>query len=147
MQKQTVVREAVLEDCSSLTELAWQLGHQAKGEQIKTRLLDLLRRDGHKVLVAEVGGKVAGWVHAFINRPLHKDTTVEIAGLVIDQSYRRMGIGRKLLDAVEEWAKNQGCDQVTLASNITREGAHQFYQAVGYQRTKTQYIFRKELPK
>ncbi|NLM37332.1 MAG: GNAT family N-acetyltransferase [Firmicutes bacterium] len=147
MQSRPVIREAVPEDCPSLTKLAGQLGYQAELSQMKPRLLDLFRRDEHKVLVAEVDGEIAGWVHAFLNRPLHKDTTVEIAGLVVDQKYRRMGIGKRLLDAAEEWAKDRGCNQVTLVSNITREAAHQFYQAAGYQRTKTQYAFKKELNK
>ncbi|HHT06208.1 MAG TPA: GNAT family N-acetyltransferase [Hydrogenispora sp.] len=147
MQKKIVVREAVQEDYSSLTRLAWQLGHQAESSQISTRLLDLLQRDDHKVLVAQVDGEIAGWVHAFLNRPLHKDTVVDIAGLVVDENHRKMGIGRRLLEAVEDWAKNQGCEQVTLSSNITREGAHKFYQNIGYQRAKTQYTFMKELLK
>ena len=147
MQKKTVVREAVREDYQSLTRLVGQLGHKAESSQIRTRLLDLLKRDDHKILVAEVDGEIAGWVHAFVNRPLHKDTVVEIGGLVVDENYRKMGIGRRLLDVVEDWAKNQDCDQVALSSNIAREGAHIFYQAIGYQRTKTQYTFKKELLK
>lgn len=147
MQTKIVVREAVLDDYSSLTELAWQLGHKEEAGRIRTRLLDLLKRDDHRILVAEVDGKIAGWVHAFLNRPLHKVTVVEIAGLVVDQNYRKMGIGRRLLDTAEDWAKTQGCDQVTLCSNITREGAHQFYQTIGYKLTKTQYTFKKELSK
>lgn len=142
-----MVREAVLEDSLALTKLAWQLGHQAEAGQVRARLFDLLNRDDHKVFVAEVDGELRGWVHAFINRPLHKDTAVEIAGLVVDQNCRKMGIGRRLLDTTEDWAKTQGCDQVTLSSSLAREGAHKFYQAIGYQLTKTQYTFKKELLK
>lgn len=143
--KKIVVREAVLADDDALTKLAWQLGHQAEVGQIRNRLLDLLQRDDHRVFVAEVDGIIAGWVHAFLYRPLHKDTVVEVAGLVVDEGYRKLGIGRRLLDATEEWAKTQGCCRITLASNIARKEAHQFYQAIGYALHKTQYTFNKEL--
>jgi len=147
LPKRIIVREAVPEDYLSLTELAWQLGHQAESERLKTRLVDLLNRDDHKLFVAETGGKVAGWVHAFLYRPLHKECVVEIAGLVVDEKYRKMGIGRRLLAVTEDWARTQDCTRLSLCSNVKREEAHKFYQALGYQRTKTQYTFTKELTK
>ena len=76
-----------------------------------------------------------------------KECVVEIAGLVVDEKYRKMGIGRRLLAVTEDWARTQDCTRLSLCSNVKREEAHKFYQALGYQRTKTQYTFTKELTK
>ncbi|NLW56622.1 MAG: GNAT family N-acetyltransferase [Firmicutes bacterium] len=145
MERKVDVRLAVPEDFTLLARLAGQLGPEQEPAQVRTRLLDLLKREDHVVYIAEAAGDMAGWIHAYLYRPLHKEIMVEIAGLVVEKNSRRMGIGRRLLEAVEEWAKAHGCSQVCLDSNIVRKEAHQFYQRVGYELSKTQYTFRKEL--
>ena len=145
MERTVAVRPAVPEDDAILASLAGQLGYAEEPARVRTRLVDLMKRADHVVYVAEIAGEGAGWVHAFLYQPLHKEKMVEIAGLVVEEGCRRMGIGRRLLAAVEEWAKAQGCAQVCLGSNIVRKGAHQFYQRAGYELSKTQYIFKKQL--
>ena len=145
MERKVAVRQAGPEDYTFLASLAGQLGSDEEPEKVRARLLDLMPREDHVVYVAEVTGEIAGWIHAYLYRPLHKEKMVEIAGLVVAKGSRRMGIGRRLLEAVEEWARVQGCAQVCLDSNIRRKEAHQFYQRVGYALSKTQYTFRKEL--
>lgn len=145
MEKKIDVQRAAPEDYSALTELAEQLGHKDESGKVRARLLDLLTRDDQVVLVAVVDGEIVGWVHAYLSRPLHKETVVDIVGLVVEKSYRKLGIGRRLLEVIEEWAIKQGCSEVCLCSNIVREEAHKFYQTIGYELIKTQYTFRKIL--
>jgi len=45
----------------------------------------------------------------------------------------------------EAWAQEQDCQAVSLRSNVKRQGAHDFYQALGYSIVKTQHAFRKYL--
>ena len=54
-----------------------------------------------------------------------------------------MGIGRRLLEAVEEWARAEGCAGVRLVSGASREGAHAFYRSCGYDGGKKQLNFKK----
>ena len=68
---------------------------------------------------------------------------MEISGLVVDEQVRSQGIGEKLLDRAEQWAREKGCRTVGLRCNVIRDRAHAFYQRHGYQHTKTQKSFRK----
>src|SRR5690606_24723083 len=109
-------------------------------------LLALLSKD-HVVFVAESADQIVGWIHGYLFHLLYQETMGEIASLVVDQSYRKKGIGRRLVEAFEQWAKEQGCGGVFLRTNVKREEAHEFYRTIGYDLIKTQHIFEKELNK
>jgi GNAT superfamily N-acetyltransferase len=55
-----------------------------------------------------------------------------VENVVTASDCRRRGIGRKLMNAAIEYAKEQGCYKVTLQSGIKREEAHRFYESVGF---------------
>jgi GNAT superfamily N-acetyltransferase len=69
----------------------------------------------------------------------------EIAGLVVDETARGGGIGRRLLEAAEQWARSHGCRAIRVRSNVVREGAHAFYVREGFREIKTQKVFEKGL--
>lgn len=56
---------------------------------------------------------------------------------------RGEGIGSMLLEEIEDWAKQQGCETVVLGSGKGRTGAHEFYEDRGYE--MTEYWFEKSL--
>lgn len=143
MANQIGIRKAQPEDASALADLALQLGHKEEAGKVKDRLLLLLRKE-HMVLVAEVETKIVGWVHGYLFPLLYQEPMGEIAALVVEKDYRRMGIGRLLVAAFEQWVKEKGYNRVFLRSNIKREEAHKFYRAIGYDLIKTQHIFYKE---
>jgi GNAT superfamily N-acetyltransferase len=99
----------------------------------------------HLILAAESGGRVVGWAHAYVCCLVESDTFAELGGLVVDESRRGQVVGGKLLDQVEEWARQKGCHTVCLRSNVIRHEAHKFYAARGYHQIKTQHAFRKRL--
>ncbi|HEX2249485.1 MAG TPA: GNAT family N-acetyltransferase, partial [Gemmatimonadales bacterium] len=69
----------------------------------------------------------------------------EILGLVVDPEHRGHGIGRQLVNAVEEWATGRGLTQMAVRSSVLRAESHPFYERLGYVRVKTQHAYRKRL--
>ncbi|MDR1531520.1 MAG: GNAT family N-acetyltransferase [Clostridiales bacterium] len=55
-----------------------------------------------------------------------------IENVVTATEYRRRGIGRILLNAATQYAKQQGCYKVALQSGVKRTDAHKFYESVGF---------------
>jgi GNAT superfamily N-acetyltransferase len=51
--------------------------------------------------------------------------------LVVTASRRSSGIGKALLDAASEWARERGCTHVMLDSGNARKDAHRFYRREG----------------
>ena len=99
----------------------------------------------HLVLAAVSGSSVVGWVHAYVCNLLESDTYAEVGGFVVDESFRGQGVGGKLMKAVEDWARQEGCHAVSVRSSVIRHEAHKFYAARGFELIKTQHVFRKRL--
>ena len=129
-----------------LAELSGQLGYAATPEQVRRRLQLIKRGAEHEVWVAEAAaGEVLGWIEVLLERTLISDREAEITGLVVDASCRGQGIGRRLMEEAEQWARDKGCRSVRLRSNVVRAEAHAFYEQLGYSVFKTQKNYRKML--
>ncbi len=139
------IRNAELADAARIADLATQLGYPSTTEQALVRLRTLPRDGSHAVYVAENEDGVVGWVHVFEHLPVAHDRVAEVAGLVVDTTCRGTGVGKRLMEAAENWARTKGLSHVFLRSNVIREPAHKFYENLGYTRIKTQHAFRKQL--
>ncbi len=135
-----------MNDTERIAELSTQLGYPATAEEVRERLSAICSRDDHDFFVAALpDGDVAGWAHVYVRRPVMLDPLAEVEGLVVDERHRRTGIGRTLMNHVEQWARVHGCHIVNLRSNVIREEAHGFYLRLGYDEVKHQKVFRKLL--
>ncbi len=140
------IREPETRDYPHIAELAGQLGYKSTAEEVARRLKAMRGSPDQAVFVAEVaGGEIAGWIGVFVYHCMEVDMRAEISGLVVNERLRSMGIGRLLLESVEEWAREKGCAAVGVRSNLTRDRAHEFYMRLGYEHFKTQKSFRKRL--
>lgn len=138
------IRKFSEKDISRFIELAAQLGYDVSEEQFKDRYQCIKDDDDHGLLVAvDENDEVVGWVHAAVDHSLLVDKRAIILGLVVDLNHRKGGIGRDLMNAAENWAKERDCMGVRLNSGATRTEAHQFYENLGYQNIKTQLAFQK----
>ena len=146
MSAPITVRVARLSDAPRLAPLAGQLGYPSMPEQLEARLPGILADAEHTIFVAEhKNGEIAGYVDVFLFRTAASDVRAEIAGLVVHEASRSQNIGRMLMARAEDWARENGCRECGLRSNVIREGAHRFYENLGYRVIKTQKSFRKEL--
>jgi GNAT superfamily N-acetyltransferase len=146
--KQTAIkiRRAKSTDAARIAELSGQLGYPAKPAEIAQRLRKIKPALQHAVLVAESPErKVFGWLHVSVSPLLEVQLRAEINALVVADDERSRGTGALLLHAAEKWARNRGCKNMSVRSNVLRERAHQFYLRHGYEHYKTQKAFRKPI--
>jgi GNAT superfamily N-acetyltransferase len=139
------VRTADVSDAGEIARLTAQLGYEISDATAAERLGRFVRGAGHRFLVAEFDGRVAGWAHAIVWESLETGPFVLIGGLVVDRPLRRRGVGAALMGEVEAWAIAQGCTVVRLWSSVARAEAHQFYERLGYANIKSQYSFVKSV--
>ncbi|MGE5589584.1 MAG: N-acetyltransferase family protein [Bacillota bacterium] len=83
-------------------------------------------------LVTEVDGHVVGQVDAYRGRWGKIRHTADI-GLVIAQDYRNLGIGRRLLQAVDRWARESGLLKLSLGVFSSNDRAIHLYRGCGFQ--------------
>jgi GNAT superfamily N-acetyltransferase len=140
-----LIRPAKPTDAPEVAELSGVLGYPVDLEAMQRRLKRLSSREGHAVFVAETGRKLAGWIHGAERSLLVVERDVEICGLVVAAGWRGSGIGRRLVEAIEEWARGRGFSEITVRSNVARPESHPFYEKLGFHRVKTQHVYRKGL--
>jgi GNAT superfamily N-acetyltransferase len=98
------------------------------------------------LLVAEGSdGELAGWIHGFLHQLLESDYRVEIGGLIVDERWRRSGLGRRLVQAIEDWAVERGATELSVRCREERAESHTFYESLSFRHAKTQRVFRKRL--
>lgn len=138
------IRAASPMDVQKIAVLCEQLGYQSTLDDVRPRLMNVLKDDSHIIYVAHPPeGAVIGWIHAHVYPLIQNNLFAEIGGIVIDEDYRKSGIGRLLMDTVEKWARMKGCLGVNLRANVLRRDAHVFYENIGYRRLKQQITFCK----
>ena len=142
---EVAIRTATTEDAAHVAELSGILGYPVNAQTMRKRLERVLASNGHVVFVAEISGRMVGWTEAAEVEILVADRRCELEGLVVADGQRGHGVGRKLVEAVEQWARSRGLDQITLRSNVVRPESHSFYERIGYERFKTQHAYRKGL--
>jgi N-acetylglutamate synthase-like GNAT family acetyltransferase len=140
-----VVRRARISDAPAVAELSGVLGYAVDAEVMRRRLEETGARETHAIFVAERQGVVVGWIEAAERDILVAGRVGEICGLVVAEGRRVSGVGRRLVETAEEWARGRGLSQITLRSNLIRPESHAFYERVGYTRFKTQHAYRKWL--
>ena len=98
------------------------------------------------LLVADVDGRMAGTVHLIVIPHLSRSCKPSglLESMVVDEAYRRKGVGAALLREVQRLAREAGCYKLALSSNLARRGAHRFYSRLGWKRTH--YGFSLEPP-
>lgn len=142
-----LIRAAVESDVAALASLATELGYPADAQEMRERLARVSAEGAGIVLVAAAGPHSAavGWTHVVERLNLEEPPFAELAGLIVAEGARSLGIGAALLRAAEQWALERGLTRLRVRSNVLRERAHGFYRRSGYVERKRQVVFDKPL--
>ena len=126
------IRRAESADANALAPLLAELGYPCEASEIPSRLDALVAEGSAALLATDESGQGVGLVCVSAHRTLHADRPVAlIMALVIASHARGFGVGRTLVAAAEQWARERGCEKLSVTSAEHREGAHAFYPRVG----------------
>lgn len=56
----------------------------------------------------------------------------ELTELFVEEAYRRLGVGRMLVEQIEQAARAGGADQLVLLTSFKNSRGHAFYHALGF---------------
>ena len=115
---------------------------------------DWLARPDTFALVAEIDAAVAGYLEASILEPDEnaryngsldaRERRLYINFLVTAETHKRRGVGRRLVEAAEDWAREQGVSLVLLDTYAASPQSVPFWEhGLGYERRAI--VFRKRL--
>ncbi len=122
---------------------------EADGQDLEKWALNKASDDTY-VLVAEGDDQVIGFAVAVLQHPSPaaaknfvrelSQTRVIVDILVVQTAYRRQGIGTRLMEAVEEWARSKGARVMLIDTYIESALSVPFYeQRMGYKRRAVRF--------
>lgn len=140
-----IIRQAKIEDYKDICKICCDdLGYNCSEELVKERL-EGLDKNNERVLVAVYNSEVVGYLHAQIYKTLYFEELINFLGLAVSKEYRNKKVGTKLVNEIENWAKEKGINKVRVNSGFSRKEAHEFYRSLGYNNEKKQIRFLKSL--
>jgi GNAT superfamily N-acetyltransferase len=131
--RDAAIREITPGDSPRVAELLTQLGYPTTTDDVAQRLAYWLDDPLSRILVAERNTQVIGSLSLHAIPYLERTGRwARVESLVVDSAARRSGVARALVQAAEDTARQWGCLAVEITSARYREGAHAFYQQLGY---------------
>lgn len=110
--------------------------------------LDLVReshkKEGYHLLALYDQNEMSALAGFMPMTTLYYGRFIWICDLVTDEGKRSQGYGEKLLQNVEQWAKNNGYTTVALSSGLQRRNAHRFYEKK-MEYDKVSFVFKKSV--
>jgi aminoglycoside 6'-N-acetyltransferase I len=159
---QISVRRATVEDCEQVARMCAALWPHASAEEHLSELQPKVKGTSTSqlpvtVFVAESGhadtqgadNEVIGFVEVGLRS--HADGCDEsqmvgfLEGWFVRKDWRRVGIGRMLVAAAEEWASRHGCKEMASDTWIDNEISQCAHEAMGYEVVDRCVNYRKKL--
>lgn len=142
------IQKIEMEHLPALAELLEELtGEKTNLAKLKETYQRLLHNENYEVLGAIYEGELAGSVMGIYCEDLAGECNpfMVIENVVVSSKVRRQGVGRKLMNRMEELARGKNCSYIILVSGTGRAEAHQLYESLGYNEKESVVGFRKYL--
>jgi GNAT superfamily N-acetyltransferase len=115
---------------------------QSSAEAISKRLTLISQHPDQSLWVAKANGHVRGFLGFRIRHNLEAASEYgEVSIIVVDECWRKKGVGQLLLNHAEALARKHGCIGLWLVSGFGRESeAHSFYERAGFSKTGFRFV-------
>lgn len=137
-----ILRKAQPEDINSMVGLISLLFSVEKDflidEAKQRRGLEMFLEhpEGRYLLVTEYQQKVIGMCSAqLLVSTAEGGWKAIVEDVVVAKEYRGLGIGRKMISALEEWAVSQGVKRLDLLADCNNSSGLKFYDKMHWNRT------------
>ena len=126
------IRSATSEDAEAMAFLLAELGYPTSASVLPARLRAIAAEGGTVFLAVDSDDAAVGLASVASHSTLHADAAVAyITALVTSAVARGGGVGRALVAAAEQWAREKGCVRLSVTSAEHRADAHAFYPRCG----------------
>lgn len=139
-----MLRDLKTTDVAAICEINKEaLGYSFSLEETASQLAKLSQDSHHYLLGFEdsTSHDLLGYVHAEVYESLYSKPGFNILALAVLPQTQGQGIGKTLLQGLEQEAKKRGYNFIRLNSADHRLSAHAFYEKVGYTCDKVQKRF------
>lgn len=136
------VREATREDEPAVTDQLLRPAYEAS-EVVAPEFNELdgaavaeadarrwLDADDRVLFVADLDGELVGHVSGVVTEPppiYARGSRLHVDGLYVKSAFRRRGVASALVDRIEAWGDERGCEHLGVTVHADNEAARRFY--------------------
>ena len=137
-------------DLAEWLRLRMRLWDESNEDDHKDEMVDIIEHaDSQLVVVADTGGgQLAGFLEASIRTHVEDCETENVGyleGWYVEESFRQLGIGSRLVEYAEQWARQKGCTEMASDAEVDNAVSLQAHLRLGYAETSRLVHLRKEL--
>jgi GNAT superfamily N-acetyltransferase len=98
-------------------------------DHAREALKETIESESSEVLVAEHRGELLGFATAYLDlNSVRFGLRCWVEDLAVSPEHRSQGVGKDLLEAAKDWARDRGATHLELDSGEARHDAHRFYE-------------------
>jgi aminoglycoside 6'-N-acetyltransferase I len=152
---EALIRPALAYDVPRLAQLCFALWPESPAEEHAQEISALLEGRTKPTLplvhfVAETPDhRLVGFLEAGLRSHADCCDTSHAVGYIegwyVEEDYRRLGLGRQLLAAAEDWARGHGCREMASDAIIDNTLSQRAHEALGYQVVARSVLYRKPI--
>lgn len=119
--------------------------------ELRAALSALLKRDDVAIFVAQLGETMAGLAEVYLRQddfnPLRFAYRYGyLQSLIVSESFRKHGVGKRLVETVHEWARERSASEVQLDTWEFAAGPLHFYEGLGYRTLRRHMVVSLKNP-
>ena len=89
---------------------------------------------GIKIILEEQGKQIGRGFLYLLHNDLHQEPFGLMEDVLVEESFRGQGYGEKIVAAIIEEARKQGCYKLICTSRFSNEHAHHLYEKLGFKK-------------
>jgi len=141
------IRPLQTPDLLSYLQLRIALWPDSAGD-FKREVSEILNADHLASFVAEQDGTLVGFVEVSLRAYAEGCESSPVGYLeawYVVPEHRNIGVGRRLVEAAEDWATTKGCTEMASDTELHNTQSQQAHSRLGYQEVERLVCFRKPL--
>ena len=144
-----MIKKAAIQDLPIVAELACRLWPEHTPESLQLEMLQIIKKADAAFFLAFAGEVAVGFAQCQLRHDYVEGTDGSpvgyLEGIYVAEGHRHSGIASKLLQACENWAREQGCLEFASDCELTNTESLQFHLNVGFQEANRIICFIKKL--
>lgn len=150
MSSDPIIRRVDARDRAEWMRMRLALWPETDTGTLDSELTDILADHVNQpVFVADVGGgRLAGFVEVSIHPHAIGCETRPVGyveGWYVDPEFRRVGVGKRLIESAENWMRERGCLEAASDAHSHNDVSRNAHRALGYVETGQLVHFMKKL--
>lgn len=131
---EVLIRPARVSDQETFYRLLCDLENETLGRDgFEKAFLKNIKNDDIGYFIAERGGDPIGLASCHVQMLLHHAAPIaEIQEIYVVPNCRSLGVGKRLMAVMREFARQHGALQLEVTTRQTRTDAHRFYEREGF---------------